>query len=257
MTINPYSIFLPMPTPGHSALYRTPPGRLRSAGDGIPLQSGLFVSLSDEEIRNIANIIGRGRQISRGDGLYREKAPFASLYLIRVGHFKTFHVDVNGQQQITGFPMAGDLLGIDAIATGFHSVGTVALEDSLVCEIPYSGLERMFAQMPALLLNFHRMLSREIVRGQGAIFSLCKMRAEQRLATFLLDLSSRYGLLGYSPIHFYLRMSRNDIANSLGLTIESISRLLSQFDTQGLVRLNGRELEIVDMPALQALAKAR
>lgn len=246
-----------MPTPGHSTSYRTPPGGRASASDGKPIQSGLFVALSDNEINSIAKIIGRGRQIARGESLYREKAPFASLYLIRVGHFKTFHVDVNGQEQITGFPMAGDLLGIDAIATGFHSIDAVALEDSLVCEIPFPGLERMFAQMPALLLNFHRLLSREIVRGQGAMFTMSKMRAEQRLATFLIDLSSRYGLLGYSPMHFYLRMSRNDIANSLGLTIESVSRLLSQFDTHGLIRISGRELEIVDMPALQALARAR
>lgn len=245
-----------MPTPGHFVFCRTPPGML-SAGGGMPIQSGLFISLSDNEVGSIGKLIGLARQISRGESLYLEKTPFASLYLIRVGHFKTFHVDVNGQQQITGFPMAGDLLGIDAIATGFHSIDAVALEDSLVCEIPYSRLERMFAQMPVLLLNFHRMLSREIVRGHGAIFALGKMRADQRLATFLIDLSSRYGLLGYSPMHFYLRMSRNDIANSLGLTIESISRLLSQFDKQGLIRLNGRELEIVDMPLLQALARAR
>jgi CRP/FNR family transcriptional regulator len=213
----------------------------------------LPMGLEDADITRLDQIIGRRRRLEREERLYQMGEPFRNLYAVRFGHFKTYQVNAAGEAQITGFQMAGELLGMDAIS-GAHHCDAVALEDSEVCEIPFSRLEELFGEVPALLRHFHRIMSQEITREQNVMLLLGNMRAEQRFAVFLVNLSARYAARGYSPNGFQLRMSREDIGNYLGLTIESVSRLLSRFKKQGWIEVDKREVRLLDPVKLKALA---
>jgi CRP/FNR family transcriptional regulator len=214
----------------------------------------LPMGLGESDMTRLDDIIGRRRKIPRDTHLYRVGDHFTNLYAIRLGHFKTFQVSPAGEQQVTGFHMAGELLGMDAISTEHHHCDAMALEDSEVCEIPFARLEELFGTIPSLLHHFHRMMSQEITREQNVMLLLGNMRAEQRFAAFLINLSSRYAARGYSSTTFQLRMSREEIGNYLGLTIESISRLLSRLKKQGLLRVANREIELLDLTRMKALA---
>lgn len=214
----------------------------------------LPMGLGEDDMNRLDQIIGKRRSLPRGGTLYRVGDAFTNLYAIRLGHFKTYQINPEGDEQITGFQMAGELLGMDAISTDRHHCNAVALEDSEVCEIPFSRLENLFSDMPTLLRHFHRMMSQEITREQSVMLLLGNMRAEQRFAAFLTNLSSRYAARGYSSTSFQLRMGREEIGNYLGLTIESISRLLSKFKKQGWIKVSNRELEIIDLPKVKAVA---
>lgn len=213
----------------------------------------LPVGLEDSDIDQLDSIIVNRRRIPRGASLYRIGDTFTNLYAVRIGHFKTHRMSADGAEQITGFQMAGELLGLDAISTDRHNCHAVALEDSEVCEIPFTRLQDLFTAIPVLLRHFHRIMSQEITRDHGAMLMLGNMRAEQRFAALLMNLSSRYKARGYSSSKFQLRMSREDISNYLGLTIESISRLVSRFRKQGLINVNHREIELIDFPLLKEL----
>jgi CRP/FNR family transcriptional regulator len=214
----------------------------------------LPMGLENADIDRLDQIIGKRRRLERDEPLYKMDDPFRNLYAVRFGHFKTYQINASGEAQITGFQMAGELLGMDAISADRHHCDAVALEDSEVCEIPFAHLEDLFGHVPALLRHFHRIMSREITREQNVMLLLGNMRAEQRFAVFLVNLSARYAARGYSPTRFQLRMSREDIGNYLGLTIESISRLLSRFKKLGLVRVDKREVELLEPARLKAMA---
>lgn len=214
----------------------------------------LPMGLDQADMLRLDQIIGRRRRVKRDQSLYRMGDDFNTLYAIRLGHFKTYQLNSNGSHQITGFQMAGELLGMDAIGSGRHQCEAVALEDSEVCEIPFSQLEDLFQDMPVLLRQFHRIMSKEISREQGVMLALNNMSAQQKLAAFLVNLSSRYVTRGYSATRFQLRMTREEIGNYLGLAVESVSRLLSNFKKTGIVDVNHRDLELLDLPALRSIA---
>ena len=214
----------------------------------------LPMGLEDADIDRLDKIIGKRRRLERDEALYKMGDPFRNLYAVRFGHFKTYQINAAGEAQITGFQMAGELLGMDAISGDRHHCDAVALEDSEVCEIPFAHLEELFGHVPALLRHFHRIMSQEITREQNVMLLLGNMRAEQRFAVFLINLSARYAARGYSATRFQLRMSREDIGNYLGLTIESISRLLSRFKKLGLVQVDKREVELLEPARLKAMA---
>ena len=214
----------------------------------------LPMGLEDADIDRLDKIIGKRRRLERDEALYKMGDPFRNLYAVRFGHFKTYQINAAGESQITGFQMAGELLGMDAISGDRHHCDAVALEDSEVCEIPFAHLEELFGEVPALLRHFHRIMSQEITREQNVMLLLGNMRAEQRFAVFLINLSARYAARGYSATRFQLRMSREDIGNYLGLTIESISRLLSRFKKLGLVQVDKREVELLEPARLKAMA---
>lgn len=213
----------------------------------------LPMGLDECDMQKLDTIIGR-RRVPRDGQLYRTGDDFKCLYAVRVGQFKTYQISAGGELQITGFQMAGEILGMDAISVDRHQCYAVALEDSEVCEIPFPMLEQLFGEIPALLRHFHRMLSQEITREQSVILLLGNMRAEQRLAAFLTNLSARYETRGYSATSFQLRMTREDIGNYLGLTIESVSRLLSRFKRDGLLKVSTRDLEVIDLAGLKRIA---
>jgi CRP/FNR family transcriptional regulator len=214
----------------------------------------LPMGLGNADMERLDRIIGRRRRLARDERLYGMDEPFRNLYAVRFGHFKTYQVNAAGVAQITGFQMAGELLGMDAISGDRHHCDAVALEDSEVCEIPFARLEELFSEVPTLLRHFHRIMSQEITREQNVMLLLGNMRAEQRFAVFLVNLSARYATRGYSPTRFQLRMSREDIGNYLGLTIESISRLLSRFKKAGLLQVDKREVVLLEPARLKAMA---
>lgn len=213
----------------------------------------LPMGLDALEMERLEEIIGKRRKVAKNAALYRMGDAFRNLYAVRLGHFKTFQTDATGVEQITGFQMPGELLGLDAISTDAHHCHAVALEDSEVCEIPFDALQELFFKIPGLQRHFHRMMSQEITREQSVMLLLGNMSAEQKLAAFFLNLSGRYAARGYSQKEFQLRMTREEIGNYLGLTIESISRLLSRFRQQELIAIKQKEVELLDMERLKLL----
>jgi CRP/FNR family transcriptional regulator len=203
-------------------------------------------------LSQLDTMIGRRRRVLRGEYLFRRGEAFSKLYAVHLGHFKTTHLNRQGVSRVTGFALSGELLGMSAIASAQHDADVVALEDSEVCEIPYERLAGLFSHSVQLLMQFHRLMSQEIAREQAAMLFLGNMPAEQRLAHLLLNLSNRYAARGQSPSSYLLRMSREDIGAYLGLTVESISRLIARFRTKGWIRLEHRDLQILDRAALEA-----
>lgn len=213
----------------------------------------LPAGLNQHDMRRLDQIIVR-KKIAKDSYLYRIGDPFTALYAVRFGHFKTYQESFIGNRQINGFQMSGDLLGMDAISNTLHQCDAVALDDSEVCVIPYSQLEKLFTELPILMRHFHRIMSQEIIGEQNMIMILGNMYAEQRFAAFLINLSRRYAIRGYSPTRFQLRMTREDIGNYLGLTMESISRMIAKLRKGHLIEIVQRDVEILDLTALNKLA---
>ena len=188
------------------------------------------------------------RRVKRGDILYRAGETFESLYAVRSGFFKSSAVLADGRDQVTGFYMAGEIAGMDGIGSNRHSSDVTALEDSEVCVIPYDRLAELGLQ-PEL----HKVMSRALVHDQGVMMLLGTMRAEERLAAFLLNLSQRFVARGYSPSEFHLRMTREEIGSYLGLSLETVSRLFSRFHDEGLIAVQQKHVRILDVPALKAV----
>lgn len=211
-------------------------------------------SLNSQELEDLDNIIDRKRPIHKGDQLFQDGEPMQSLFAIRSGTFKTFTVNEHGEEQITGFHLAGDLLGFDAIATSTHPSFAKALETSMVCEIPYETLDTLSNAVPKLKKQILRMMSTEIRSDQEMLTLLNRKNAEQRLATFISTLSMRYHARGLSSTEFRLSMTRSDIGNYIGLTVETISRLLNRFHKSGLIQVEGKLIKILDAEKLKKCA---
>jgi CRP/FNR family transcriptional regulator len=158
----------------------------------------------------------------------------------------------DGREQVTGFQMPGEIIGLDAISTDVHTCDAIALENSEICEIPFGQLEELSRELPRLQRHLHKIMSREIVRDHGIMLLLGSMRAEERLAAFLLNLSQRFSARGYSPNAFHLRMTRQEIGSYLGMKLETVSRTLSNFQELGLLNVKLREVEIMDMLRLRS-----
>jgi CRP/FNR family transcriptional regulator len=210
-------------------------------------------SLQPGEVDRFDEIATAKRRVARGSALYHSGDAFEYLYAVRSGAFKTVGVSRHGDEKITAFHLAGELLGLDAISVGSHGYTAVALEDSEVCAIPFAALEKMALAVPALQHQLFRVLSGDISRDQGLMLLLGSMTAEQRLAAFLLTLSRRYERLGYAANRFTLRMTREEIGNYLGLTLETVSRLFSRFQRDGLVGVQQREIELRNAARLREI----
>jgi CRP/FNR family transcriptional regulator len=205
------------------------------------------------ELERFDEVATARRRVARGAALYHAGERFESLYALRSGAFKTVCVSRQGAEKVTGFYLPGELLGLEAINDGRHGSTAVALEDSEVCILPFAAVERMAQQMPALQHQLLRLVSSDISRDQGLMLLLGSMTAEQRLAAFLLSLARRHERLGFSGSRFVLRMTREEIGNYLGLTLETVSRLLSRFQREGLIAVKQREVEIRNAAGLREL----
>lgn len=211
------------------------------------------LGLDHREMEKLDELVSSRLRIRRGEHLYRAGQRFDAIYAIRSGFFKTDVLIEDGRDQVTGFQMTGELLGLDGISTETHSCNAVALEDSEVCVIPFSHLEGLSREIRTLQHHFHKVMSREIVRDHGVMMLLGTMRAEERLAAFLLNLSQRFTARGYSPAEFYLRMTRDEIGSYLGLKLETVSRAFSRFQEEGLIAVQQKYVRILDTAGLKKL----
>jgi len=217
----------------------------------------LPAGLDSGEMERMDRLVTHRRRLRRGTGLYHAGEPLDGLFAIRSGFMKSCVLHDDGREQVAGFHMAGDLLGLDAIGSGAHTCDTVALEDTEVCEIPFTSLEQLSREMPSLQHQLHRIMSREIVRDHGVMLLLGSMSAGERLAAFLLNLSQRFAARGYSPSEFRLRMTREEMGSYLGLKLETVSRTLSSFQERGLIEVRQKQVRIVDFPGLKALLEQK
>ncbi|WP_346830965.1 fumarate/nitrate reduction transcriptional regulator Fnr [Pseudomonas abietaniphila] len=213
----------------------------------------LSVGMSAGDVTRLSEIIPQRIKIKKGAALYHAGDPLRSLYAVRFGFFKTTIISEDGREQLTGFQMAGEMLGIDAISDDRHVCDAVALEDSEVCPIQFSELEKLSRELPSLQHNLNRILSQEIVRDHEMLLLMGNLNAEERMAAFLLNLSNRMRHRGYSPIAFVLRMTREDIGSYLGLRLETICRAIGYLRDNAIVRISGRAVEILDLERLKLL----
>jgi CRP/FNR family transcriptional regulator len=213
--------------------------------------------LSEQELEQLDSLIRVRRHYRKGEHAYHAGDAFDSLYAVRTGFFKTSMLTEDGRDQVTGFLMTGELMGLDGISTDRHPCDAVALEDSELCVIPFARLEELSREAPSLQRHLHKVMSREIVSDQSVMMLLGSMRAEERLAAFLLNLSQRMTARGYSPSEFYLRMTREAIGSYLGLKLETVSRVFSRFHTEGLIAVQQKHIRILDIPRLRSIVGQR
>ncbi len=239
-------------TPEATCAQNASPAATRCSG--CSLRSACVANaLTAQELMRFDAIVSTTRPIKRGEALYRTHDPFHSIYAVRAGSFKTVVMHRDGREQVTGFHLAGEVLGLDGVCAERHSSDAIALEDSSVCIMPYSLLESMCSESKQLQQQMLRTMSSEIVRESSLMLLLGTMSAEQRVATFLLNLSSRMRERGYSAAEFNLRMTREEMGNYLGMKLETVSRMFSKFQRDGLVETRGKKIRIVDLGALAAV----
>jgi CRP/FNR family transcriptional regulator len=213
----------------------------------------LPVGLNSDELVRVDELVRQRRNIKRGSSLFTSGEPFTALYAIRTGFFKTHVSTAEGREQVTGFQMAGEIIGLDGIVDDEHHCNAIALEDAEVCVMPYDRLEEISRDVPALQHHVHKILSREIVREHGVMLLLGSMRAEERLAAFLLNLVQRLKRRGFSASDVVLRMTREDIGSYLGMTLETVSRTFSKFAQDGMIEVKQRHIHIRDADALNKM----
>jgi CRP/FNR family transcriptional regulator, anaerobic regulatory protein len=213
--------------------------------------------LCAEDLARAESVVYARRRVKRGDSLFNAGADFSAIYAIRSGFFKTSLVDTEGREQVTGFCMGGELMGLEGLGSGKYHGTAVALEDSEVCVLPYALVEEVAREIPALQRQLHAVLAREIVRDHGVMMLLGSMRAEERLATFLINLSKRFVRRGFSASDFHLRMTREEIGSYLGLKLETVSRLFSAFQKEGLIDVQQKHVRIVDIGGLERVLATR
>lgn len=225
-----------------------------SCGDCRMKALCLPLALELDQVEKLDRIVQRGRPFQRDEYIYRAGAEFRSVYAVRSGAIKTFAVNDQGVEQVTGFYLPGEIFGMDGIAHTHHISSAVALETSSICEIPFNRLEELSLALPNLQRHFFQLMSREIINDQRLVALIGKNSAEERLATLLLSISTRNAQRSLSEVRFRLPMSRADIGNYLGLTVETVSRIFGRFQKQRLLKVDKKEIEILDLDSLQELA---
>lgn len=221
------------------------------------LELCLPIGLTDQEVERLNTLIIQRVKVKKGAALYRTGDPLRSLYAVRIGSFKTTVLSLDGREQVTGFQIPGEMLGLEAISEERHTCNAFALEDSEVCPIPYAQLERLVRELPSLQHNLNKLLSREIVRDHDMLMLMGNMNSDERLAAFLLNLSQRLNMRGYSSREFVLKMRREEIGSYLGLRLETICRGIAHLRDQTLVEISGRNVKILDMDGLNRLSPGR
>jgi CRP/FNR family transcriptional regulator len=213
--------------------------------------------MEGRDIERLDGMMFSRRRIQSGQSLYRAGDRFQFIYAVRSGTFKTSLDLADGREQVSGFYLGGELMGLDGVAHGTHASSATALEDAEICAIPYTHLTELAAANAGMQHVVSRLMSREIVREHSLMLLLGSMNAEERLAAFLLNLSQRLKARGYSPTEFHLRMSRAEIGSYLGMKLETVSRTFSAFQQQGLLEVDKRHIRIADMQALSRALDVR
>lgn len=238
-----------MQSPHHAVTQRFDAESLKifTARHGLPSDAALAAVVA----------LGRLRVVTEGTAIHRSGDPFRSVFFVTSGAAKRSLVQEDGREQILGFPMPGDILGMEAIDAGAHSTTVIALDLCAIIEIPFAAIEALAAENPAVArFLFHRM-SAALRDEHGWMAALGLLNADERVAAFLLDLSQRFSARGFSAQRFMMRMTRAEIGSFLGLTLETVSRVFSRFQKLGLLNVTRRDVELLDMAALGRLAHSQ
>lgn len=211
------------------------------------------IGFNAADMQRLDEVVATRRKIKQGERLFSNGDTFTSLFAIRTGFFKTCISSEDGREQVTGFQMAGEIMGLDGIVSDHHSCNAVALEDSDVCVMPFANVEALSREFPVMQRHVHKIMSREIVRENGVMMLLGNMRAEERLAAFLLNLIQRLHARGFSQSEIVLRMTREEIGSYLGLKLETVSRAFSKFSDDGIIEVKQRYVRIIEADALQKI----
>ncbi len=214
------------------------------------------LGLNETEMERVDEVVATRRKVARGENLFRNGDKFNALFAIRTGFFKTRISAEDGRDQVTGFQMAGEIIGLDGIVSDHHTCDAVALEDAEVCVMPFDRIEELSREITSLQRHVHKIMSREIVRENGVMLLLGSMRAEERLAAFLLNLVQRLHARGFSQSELVLRMTREEIGSYLGLKLETVSRTFSKFAEDGIVEVKQRHVRILNPDALKLIVNA-
>lgn len=226
----------------------------QSCGHCSLQQLCLPAGISSQDLQRLDEIVRKRRPIARGERLFRLGEALTSVYVARDGAFKTVSVDEEGEEQIIGFHLAGELIGLDALGAGTHRCEAVALETANVCDVPFEQLATVAAQLPSLQQQLLRVIGQSVGRDQDHMGMLVRRQANERIALFLHGLGERYRHIGQSATSFRLPMSREDIAKFLGLAFETVSRGFTRLQDDGVIAVSGRRVEIVNKAELNRLA---
>jgi CRP/FNR family transcriptional regulator len=211
------------------------------------------MGLDADDVERLDGIVKRARPLHRGDHLFRNGERFRSLYVVKTGSVKTYAPSEEGGEQVLGFHLPGELIGLDAIEKEVHACSAKVLETSAICDVPFSRLVELSSRIPSLQHQMYRLLSKEIGHDTEMLLLLGKKSAEERLAAFLLSMSKRLRRRGLCPTDFYLSMSRHEIGNYLGLAVETISRLFTRFQDEGLLKVDRKHVELLELEAMEAI----
>jgi CRP/FNR family transcriptional regulator len=215
----------------------------------------LPLAVEENDLERLEDIVLQGKIFNRGEHVFEQSTPFKSCFAVRSGSVKTSIITEGGDEQVTGFFMPGELIGLDSMASASYACTAKALERTSVCEFPVDKLEQLTRKLPELQHHMYHLMGQEIQNSHQLAMLLSKNTAEERIAALLLSLSSRFQRRRMSPTNFSLPMARNDIANFLGLAVETVSRVFTRFQNQGIIRARGREVELLDVEALQLVTR--
>ncbi len=240
----------------HSSIDGAVPDRNGAVRSGVRVPVfGLSGNIEPQCLERLTALCTELRPVARGAALFRQGDPLNALYEVHAGFFKTAVADAQGRSQVTGFHLPGDLLGLDAIGADQYDADAVALEDGMVCVVPFEPLNALFREFATLQHEFHKIMSREITRDQSMMLVLGTLSAEGRIAAFLLDLTQRLHARGFSATSLLLRMTREEIGSYLGLQLETVSRTFSKLQHGGVLEIRNRDLQVLDPEALQRLVQ--
>lgn len=217
----------------------------------------LPMGLNTSELEKLDSVISSRRRVKRGTALFSAGEKFTSLYAVRSGFFKTCITTADGRDQVTGFQMTGEIIGLDGIVSDFHACDAVALEDAEVCVMPFDQVEELSREFTTLQHHVHKIMSREIVRDHSVMLLLGSMRAEERLAAFLLNLVQRLHARGFSQSELILRMTREEIGSYLGMKLETVSRTFSKFVEDDIIEVKQRYVHIKSTEALKLIVNSQ
>ena len=235
---------------------RQPPSAFKASCHQCSLSNlCLPLALEDNDLDRLEDIVRQGRVFDRGEHIFDQSTPFRSCFAVRSGAVKTSIVTESGEEQVTGFYLPGELIGLDSMSDNHYACTARALERTNVCEFPVDKLEELTVKLPDLQHHLYYLMSQEIRNSHQLALLLSKNTAEERIAALLLSLSSRFQRRRLSGTRFSLPMPRNDIANFLGLAVETVSRVFTRFQQQGLIKARGREVELQDLEALQKITR--
>jgi len=213
----------------------------------------LPVSVEKEEIEIIDELVTDRPHLKKSEYLFHAGDKFRSLYAIKSGAVKTFGSTRDGREQITGFHFAGELIGLDAIGNNMHNCNAVALEKTVICDLPYPDIEGISTQIPSIQREITRLMSVEIRNDEDMLMAMGSMRAEQRVACFLFNMHRRLSSSSNDVISLRLPMTREEIGNYLGLSLETVSRRMSSLQEDGIINVENRLITLRDIEALQQL----